>query len=105
MKVRDESLPKSSFLAMEKDLGLITNLFIKNERLKKLLHYTTSDALKQPNLSEEERATSAYPVVLQEILGCKEIVNLGLGGSSVSEAGARAMVKRWNVLGLMAWMA
>ena len=54
MKVRDESLPKSSFLAIEKDLGLITNLFIKNERLKKLLHYTTSDALKQPKLSEEE---------------------------------------------------
>ena len=44
MKIRDDSLPKSSFLAMEKDLGLITNLFLKNERLKKLLHYTTNDA-------------------------------------------------------------
>ena len=54
MKIRDDSLPKSSFLAMEKDLGLITNLFLKNERLKKLLHYTTSDALTQPSLSEEE---------------------------------------------------
>ena len=54
MKIRDDSLPKSSFLAMEKDLGLITNLFLKNERLKKLLHYTTNDALRKNNLTEEE---------------------------------------------------
>ena len=54
MKIRDDSLPKSSFLAMEKDLGLITNLFLKNERLKKLLHYTTADALNKANVPEEE---------------------------------------------------
>ena len=54
MKIRDDSLPKSSFLAMEKDLGLITNLFLKNERLKKLLHYNTRTALKEKNLTEDE---------------------------------------------------
>ncbi len=36
------------------------------------------------NLSEEERAKYAYPVLLQEILGCKEVVNMGIGGSTVS---------------------
>lgn len=48
------------------------------------------------NLSEEERAKYAYPVILQQILGCKEIVNLGIGGSSVSRCGSYAMVERWQ---------
>lgn len=48
------------------------------------------------NLDEEERAKYAYPVILQEILGCKEIVNLGIGGSSVSRAGNYAMVERFS---------
>ena len=48
------------------------------------------------NLSEEERAKYAYPVILQQILGCKEVVNLGIGGSSVSRAGSYAMVERWQ---------
>jgi len=48
------------------------------------------------NLSEEDRAKYAYPVILQEILGCKEIVNLGIGGSSISEIGDYAMVERWT---------
>lgn len=48
------------------------------------------------NLSEEEQAKYSYPVILQEILGCKEIVNLGIGGSAVSRAGHYAMVDRFN---------
>lgn len=47
-------------------------------------------------LEEEEKATSSYPAVLQEILGCKEIVNLGIGGSTISAAGDDAMVSRWT---------
>ena len=55
MKIRDDAaLPKSSFLAMEKDLALITNLLLKNQRLKKLLHYTTNNALHCANLTDEE---------------------------------------------------
>lgn len=54
MKIRDDSPPKSSFLAMEKDLGLITNLFLKNERLKKLLYYTTTNALKRAPITQEQ---------------------------------------------------
>ena len=48
------------------------------------------------NLSEEEQAKYAYPVILQEILGCKEVINMGVGGSAVSRAGAYAMVERWS---------
>lgn len=46
------------------------------------------------NLSEEEREKYAYPVLLQEILGCKEVVNQGIGGSTVSACGDYAMVER-----------
>lgn len=48
------------------------------------------------NLSDDEKAKYAYPVILQEILGCKEIVNLGIGGSAVSRAGSYAMVERFS---------
>lgn len=48
------------------------------------------------NLDEEVQATANYPAVLQEILGCKEIVNLGIGGSSISSLGHDAMVERWR---------
>lgn len=48
------SYPKSSFLSAEKDMGLIVNMIMKNERLKKMLHYTTRDCLNKPNLTEDE---------------------------------------------------
>ena len=48
------------------------------------------------NLDEEERAKYAYPVILKDLLGCKEVVNLGIGGSTVSRAGSYAMVDRWQ---------
>lgn len=54
MKIVNYEIPKSSFLSIQKDLGLITNKILKNERLKRLLYYTTSDALMRPKLTEEE---------------------------------------------------
>ena len=54
MKVVNYQFPKSSFLSIPKDLEIITNNFLKNERLKKLLHYTTKDALDKPNLTLDE---------------------------------------------------
>lgn len=54
MKLRELKEPKSSFLAMEKDLSLITSCMLKNNNFKKLLHYTTPDALKRANLTPEE---------------------------------------------------
>ena len=48
------SYPKSSFLSIEKDMGLIVNMILKNERLKKMLHYTSRDCLTKPNLTEKD---------------------------------------------------
>lgn len=48
------SYPKSSFLSMEKDMGLIVNMIMKNERLKKMLHYTSRDCLSRPNLTDDQ---------------------------------------------------
>ena len=54
MRIENYQFPKSSFLAQEKDLELITNMMLKNDRFKRLLHYSTKDALDKPNLTEEE---------------------------------------------------
>lgn len=54
MKIEGYQLPKSSFLSTEKDMGLIVNKMIKNERLKRLLHYTSRDALDRNNITADE---------------------------------------------------
>ena len=48
------------------------------------------------NLEEHEQATDSYPAILQDILKCKEIVNLGIGGSTICSLGDDAMVERWE---------
>lgn len=52
--VKKFPLPKSSFLSTEKDLDLIISGMLKNERLKRLLFYTSKDALNRKNLTEDE---------------------------------------------------
>lgn len=54
MKIENYVFPKSSFLSIEKDLGIITGEMIKNNRFKRLLYYTTSDALDRPNLNQDQ---------------------------------------------------
>lgn len=54
MKIESYTYPKSSFLSMEKDMRIIVDTIIKNNRLKKLLFYTTKDCLNKPNLTEDE---------------------------------------------------
>ena len=53
MIIKDPT-PMSSFLSVEKDMNLIVDIMFKNNRLKKLLYYTSKDALERGNLSEEE---------------------------------------------------
>ncbi len=49
------------------------------------------------NLSADERGEYNWPSQLQKILGCKEVVNLGIGGSSVSSClDSFAMCERWT---------
>lgn len=54
MKIESYKFPKASFLAREKDLELIVDLMLQNERLKKLLYYTTPDCLDKSNVPQEE---------------------------------------------------
>lgn len=54
MKIEGNLQPKSSFLSMEKDASLISNMLLRNERLKKLLYYTTPDCLDRKILTEDE---------------------------------------------------
>ena len=54
MRIENYQFPKSSFLSLEKDLGIIINEINKNERLKRLLYYTTKNALDQPRLNERQ---------------------------------------------------
>ena len=54
MKKEVYTYPKSSFLSMEKDMNLIVNMMMKNDRLKKMLHYTTRDCLNKPNLTIDQ---------------------------------------------------
>jgi len=53
MKIDGVKLPKSSFLSMEKDMGIIVNKICENERLKRLLYYTSPDAIDRPNLTDD----------------------------------------------------
>ena len=54
MKINNYEFPKTSFLSIQKDLGLIVDKILKNERLKRLLYYTTSDALTRKPLDEDQ---------------------------------------------------
>lgn len=54
MKKENYTYPRSSFLSVEKDMNIIVNQIIKNDRLKKMLFYTSKDCLKKPALTEDE---------------------------------------------------
>lgn len=54
MKIQSYTYPKSSFLSAEKDMNIIIDRIIKNDRLKKMLYYTSRDCLNKPNLTEDE---------------------------------------------------
>ena len=54
MKIENYQFPKSSFLSVDKDMSIITDYLMKNDRLKKLLYYTTKDCLSRKNLTEDE---------------------------------------------------
>ena len=54
MKIATYSYPKSSFLSTEKDMQIIVDMIMKNDRLKKMLYYTTRDCMSKPNLTEDQ---------------------------------------------------
>ena len=54
MKKEVYTFPKSAFFSAEKDMNIIVNMIMKNDRLKNMLHYTTRDCLSKPPLTEDE---------------------------------------------------
>lgn len=54
MKIISYTYPNSGFLSTEKDMGIIVNAIMKNDRLKKMLYYTTTDCLNRPKLTQEQ---------------------------------------------------
>ena len=55
MKIESYKEPRSSFLAVEKDMEIIVNHFIANDRLMKMLYYSTPSALAQPDVPYNTR--------------------------------------------------
>lgn len=56
MKVNSYNYPQSSFLAVEKDMNMLVDLFMRNDRLKKLVYYSTPDALSKPAVPSDKAA-------------------------------------------------
>ena len=54
MKIENYQFPKSSFLSVDKDMSIITDYLMKNDRLKKLLYYNSKDCLNRLELTEDE---------------------------------------------------
>ncbi len=55
MKINNYHPPKSSFLSINKDMRLLIDKFLANDRLCKLLFYTDSNALNKTNLTDEQK--------------------------------------------------
>ena len=54
MRVGQDFHPKSSFLSVEKDYNLIFKKILNNQRLLKLLYYSSSDCLKAADLTNSQ---------------------------------------------------
>ena len=54
MRLHTYKSPESSFLSLEKDMNIIVDMIMKNDRLKKMLYYTTKDCLSKRDLNEDE---------------------------------------------------
>lgn len=54
MKKNTFEYPKSSFLGMQKDIALIMDKILKNQRLLKLIYYNSRDWDKKPDLKAKE---------------------------------------------------
>ena len=54
MKREVYTYPRSAFLSIDKDMGLIVEMMLKNNSLKKMLYYTTPDCMNKPKLTEKQ---------------------------------------------------
>ena len=54
MKREVYTYPRSAFLSIDKDMGLIVEMMLKNNSLKKMLYDTTPDCMNKPKLTEKQ---------------------------------------------------
>ena len=57
MKINNYHPPKSSFLSINKDMRLLVDKILSNDRLCKLLYYTSRDALDKEKLTDDQKLT------------------------------------------------
>ena len=55
MKIENYHPPKSSFMSVNKDMRLLIDKILSNDRLCKMLYYTDKDPLNQPKLTDEQK--------------------------------------------------
>lgn len=69
MKIPGYEFPKSSFLSLEKDAGIIVRDILANDRLKKLLFYEDKNCLNLPSLTQEQTLS----LVDNQIMICPKV--------------------------------
>lgn len=78
MKKLTYEYPKSSFISIEKDMGTIISQMLDNNRLKKLLYYTTKDCLKRENLDDDQMISlieDGYIRMVPKLYVDKDVLN------------------------------
>ena len=55
MKIDNYQPPKSSFLSINKDMRLLVDKILSNDRLCQLLYYTDKNSLEMPKLTDEQK--------------------------------------------------
>ena len=78
MKKATYQFPKSSFISIEKDMGTIVDMMLKNNRLKKLLYYNLENCLFQENLTEDqslELIEDGYIRMVPKLCVDKDVLN------------------------------
>ena len=77
MRITNYFPPRSSFLSMEKDMGIILNKILGNPRLLRLLYYTSKDALDKPDLNDDQilELLEKNIKIIPQIKIDKEVVN------------------------------
>lgn len=66
MKIERYKAPKSSFLSVDKDISTIIDMFLSNERLKRLIYRTNKDPMRAQNLTEEESINLLYELYIRK---------------------------------------
>ena len=77
MRINNYFPPRSSFLSMEKDMGIILNKILGNPRILRLLYYTSKDALDKPDLNDDQiqELLQKNIKIIPKIKVDKEVIN------------------------------